>query len=246
MKRLFGTALAIAALGFAGAAHADTTPTAPTGLGHWNFTTTGSTTSVPVHWTPPSSNGGSALTYEITTTPATSTVTTSSSSATLHGLTAGSSYTFSVKATNGGGLWSSATSSSFTTPTAASAPTGVTATAGSGKITVGWSTPSSLGSLAAGAYTVTPRINGVFVLAPPVDDRHGAVLALLSDGEAWSSSALALALGMSPRTVLRALEPLAVAGKVQHHGRGRAQRWVAAPLPGFTTTLLLPGPLPGE
>lgn len=105
--------------------------------------------------------------------------------------------------------------------------------------------PLATVSATSAGYKLTPRSNGVFVLAPPVDDRHGAVLALLSD-EAWSSSALALALRMSPRTVLRALEPLAVAGKVQHHGRGRARRWVAAPLPGFTTTLLLPGPLPGE
>ena len=72
-----------------------------------------------------------------------------------------------------------------------------------------------------------------------------AVLALLADGEAWSSSALALALGASPRTVQRALEALARAGKVQSFGRGRARRWMAPPVPGFPTSLLLPGPLPG-
>jgi hypothetical protein len=87
---------------------------------------------------------------------------------------------------------------------------------------------------------------GVVVLAPPVEDRHAAVIALLADGEAWSSSALALALGASPRTVQRALDALAVAGKVQSYGRGRACRWTTAPVPGFTTTLLLPGPLPSD
>ena len=84
------------------------------------------------------------------------------------------------------------------------------------------------------------------VLARPVDDRHAAVLALLADGEAWSSSALALALGASQRTVQRALDVLAEADKVQPLGRGRARRWMTPPLPGFATTLLLPAPLPGD
>ncbi|KVE86841.1 DNA-binding protein [Burkholderia cepacia] len=84
------------------------------------------------------------------------------------------------------------------------------------------------------------------VLARPVDDRHAAVLALLADGEAWSSSALALALGTSQRTVQRALDVLAEADKVQALGRGRARRWMTPPLPGFATTLLLPAPLPGD
>ncbi|WIM09276.1 helix-turn-helix domain-containing protein [Enhydrobacter sp.] len=85
----------------------------------------------------------------------------------------------------------------------------------------------------------------VVVLAPPVEEKHAAVLAFLADGESWSSSALALALGASARTVQRALEALAEAGKVQSFGRGRARRWMSPPVPGFPTTLLLPGPLPG-
>jgi hypothetical protein len=85
----------------------------------------------------------------------------------------------------------------------------------------------------------------VAVMAPPMDEQHAAVLAFLADGEAWSSSALALALGASQRTVQRALEELAAAGKVQPYGLGRARRWTTPPLAGFTTTLLLPGPLPG-
>jgi DeoR/GlpR family transcriptional regulator of sugar metabolism len=72
------------------------------------------------------------------------------------------------------------------------------------------------------------------------------VLALLADGESWSSSALAIALGASARTVQRALEQLAESGKVQPFGRARARRWMTPPVPGFTTTLLLPGPLPSD
>jgi tetratricopeptide (TPR) repeat protein len=88
------------------------------------------------------------------------------------------------------------------------------------------------------------RARKVVVIAPPVDDQHASVLAFLADGESWSSSALSLALGASARTVQRALDQLAAAGKVQSYGRGRARRWMSRPVPGFTTTLLLPGPLP--
>ncbi len=84
----------------------------------------------------------------------------------------------------------------------------------------------------------------VVVLARPVEEEHGAVLAFLADGESWSSSALALALGTSQRTVQRALDSLAASGMVHALGRGRARRWMMPPLPGFTTTLLLPAPLP--
>jgi DNA-binding transcriptional ArsR family regulator len=84
----------------------------------------------------------------------------------------------------------------------------------------------------------------VVVLARPVDEEHAEVLALLADGESWSSSALALALGTSQRTVQRALDSLGEAGKAQSFGRGRVRRWMAPPVLGFTTTLLLPTPLP--
>jgi predicted ArsR family transcriptional regulator len=84
------------------------------------------------------------------------------------------------------------------------------------------------------------------VLARPVEEEHADVLAFLTDGESWSSSALALALGASQRTVQRALDSLATAGKVQSFGRGRARRWVTPPMPGFTTTLLLPAALPND
>ncbi|MNF01382.1 hypothetical protein D3C80_2003650 [compost metagenome] len=78
------------------------------------------------------------------------------------------------------------------------------------------------------------------MLAPPVEDEHGDVLALLADGEAWSSSSLALALDVSPRTVQRALDTLLENGKAEWFGQGRARRWIAASVPGFPTSLLLP------
>jgi tetratricopeptide (TPR) repeat protein len=97
-----------------------------------------------------------------------------------------------------------------------------------------------------GFVLVPRRVRQVLVLARPVEEEHGAVLAFLSDGESWSSSALALAMGASQRTVQRALDSLAAAGKVQSYGRARARRWMTPPMPGFTTTLLLPAPLPSD
>lgn len=93
-------------------------------------------------------------------------------------------------------------------------------------------------------FVLAPRkTRDVLVLARPVEEKHASVLAFLSDGEPWSSSALALALGTSARTVQRALDELARANKVQSFGHGRARRWMTPPVPGFPTGLLLPGPL---
>ncbi len=97
-----------------------------------------------------------------------------------------------------------------------------------------------------GFALVPHRTREVVVLTWPVEEKHAAVLAFLADGESWSSSALALVLGTSQRTVQRALDSLATAGKVQSFGHGRARRWMTPPVPGFTTTLLLPAPLPGD
>ncbi|TXH39255.1 MAG: helix-turn-helix domain-containing protein [Rhodospirillaceae bacterium] len=97
-------------------------------------------------------------------------------------------------------------------------------------------------------FTVAARDGetDIVVLARPLDEKHAAVLAFLADGESWSSSALALALDTSQRSVQRALEDLARAGKVQSFGQGRARRWITPPMPGFATTLLLTASLPGD
>jgi hypothetical protein len=92
-------------------------------------------------------------------------------------------------------------------------------------------------------FVLCPRGPGeVLVLAPPIESPDAAVLALLADGEAWSTSALALALGWSQRTVQRALRALEDADKVRGLGDGRSRRWLSSPVSGFTTTLLLPAP----
>ncbi|MEA2560408.1 MAG: hypothetical protein QOH06_1912 [Acidobacteriota bacterium] len=107
-------------------------------------------------------------------------------------------------------------------------------------------TLADVGATKRGFALAPRRAAEVVVLARPVEEEHAAVLAFLADGESWSSSALALALGTSQRTVQRAIDSLAAAGKVQSFGRGRARRWMTPPVPGFTTTLLLPAPLPSD
>jgi tetratricopeptide (TPR) repeat protein/biotin operon repressor len=86
----------------------------------------------------------------------------------------------------------------------------------------------------------------IVVLAPPIEGEQASVVALLSDGAAWSTSSLALALGISQRTVQRVLAELESQGRVRAIGQGRARRWQAPPLTDFTTILLLPASLPIE
>jgi hypothetical protein len=115
-----------------------------------------------------------------------------------------------------------------------------------GRLRKALATLAAVSATKAGFALVPRRGREVVVLARAVDEENADVLAFLADGEAWSSSALALALGASQRTVQRALDQLAAAGKVQWFGRGRARRWVTPPVPGFPTTLLLPAPLPSD
>jgi hypothetical protein len=84
----------------------------------------------------------------------------------------------------------------------------------------------------------------VVVLAPPIDGDQASLVALLSDGAAWSTSALAMALGDSQRTIQRALAELETAGRVRSIGQARTRRWLSPPLAGYTTILLLPAALP--
>lgn len=93
---------------------------------------------------------------------------------------------------------------------------------------------------ARGFVLVPHRNMPVAVLMPPIAGEQAALLALLSDGAAWSTSALAQALGTSQRTVQRDLAELQAADRVRSLGQARARRWLAPALTGFTTALLLP------
>jgi hypothetical protein len=113
-----------------------------------------------------------------------------------------------------------------------------------GRLRVALRTLAGVTATKLGFVLVPRRAGEVVMLAPPVTQKHAAVLAFLADGESWSSSALALVLGASQRTTQRALDSLAAEGKVQWVGGGRARRWTSPAVPGFTTLLLLPTSLP--
>jgi hypothetical protein len=99
----------------------------------------------------------------------------------------------------------------------------------------------------ARGFVLRPRDGReVIVISPPIAGEQASLVALLADGAAWSTSALALAVGTSQRTIQRALAELEAAGRVRGIGQARARRWVAAPLAGFATILLLPTSLPGD
>ena len=115
-----------------------------------------------------------------------------------------------------------------------------------GRLRAVLATLASVNATKQGFALVPHDAHDVVVLGRPVEEKHATVLAFLADGESWSSSALALALGSSQRTAQRVLDVLAEAGKVQSFGRGRARRWMTPPIPGIATTLLLPAPLPGD
>ena len=97
-----------------------------------------------------------------------------------------------------------------------------------------------------GGFRLDPSHAGdaaVSVLLPVSESEHAQVLDLLGDGEAWSSSALAVALGVNQRTVQRNLLALETLGRARATGRARAKRWLLAPPSAFATPLLLPGAL---
>jgi hypothetical protein len=96
----------------------------------------------------------------------------------------------------------------------------------------------------ARGFALRPLENrSVAVLEPPIAGDQASLVALLSDGAAWSTSALALALGASQRSIQRALAELEAAGQVRSTGQTRTRRWLSPPLAGFTTILLLPATL---
>lgn len=110
-----------------------------------------------VSFTPPVSNGGTAIIgYTVTSSPGGKTATDTASPLTVTGLTNGTSYTFTVKATNAiGSSVASVASNAVVPATVPNAPTITTLTPGQRQVSVAFAIPANGGSAITG-YTVTP------------------------------------------------------------------------------------------
>ncbi len=139
-----------------------TAPAAPTGV-----SATGGEGSATVTWTAPSPGTSPITSYTVTpyigSTAQSSTVVNGSppaTSATITGLKNGTTYTFTVTATNAVGSGPASEKSNAVTPsapTAPAAPAAPTATPGNASATVTWSAPANNGSPIT-SYTVTPYL----------------------------------------------------------------------------------------
>ncbi len=133
-------------------------PGAPT-----NVTALAGDSAATVSWTAPSSDGGSPITaYTATASPGGATCATGGTlGCTVSGLTNGTTYTFTVTATNGVGTGPASAPSNAVTPAGLpGAPTGVTATAGNGQAQVSWTAPASNGGSTITGYTITGTPGG--------------------------------------------------------------------------------------
>jgi len=105
-------------------------------------------TEATIYWSPPISNGGSAITkYTVTSDPGGLTAISTSSSTTRKGLTNGIPYRFTVIATNSKGDSDNSNQSNPIIPaTTPNAPTTITCTTGDMRIDLSWNIPNNGGS----------------------------------------------------------------------------------------------------
>ena len=129
-----------------------TVPNAPT-IGTATRTGSGEIT---VTFTPPATDGGTPITqYRVISTPGSITAVGAASPLVVTGLTNGTGYTFTARATNAvGNSAESAASNSATPYTVPGAPTIGTATAGVGQVSVTFTAPGSTGGSTIISYTV--------------------------------------------------------------------------------------------
>ncbi len=165
---------------------ASSVPAAPTGV-----TATAGNEKASVTWTAPPNGGGPITKYTITPykngvteqTPTTITGNPPQTNATITGLSNGTSYTFTVTASNEVGESPKSNASNAVTPTAPTvpaAPTGVTATAGNEKASVTWTAPANNGSPIT-KYTITPYIESVAQPSTTITGTPPATSATISE-----------------------------------------------------------------
>jgi hypothetical protein len=131
-----------------------------------NVSASGGNAQAVITWTPPTSNGGAAITgYSVLSTPGSVKVTTmGGTTATMTGLVNGLGYSFTVAATNPAGTGPASAPSNLVVPfTVPGIPTQVFATGGVNQATVNWTAPASNGGSDITSYTVTESPDGTMV-----------------------------------------------------------------------------------
>jgi RHS repeat-associated protein len=184
------TATNSAGTGPASVASNSVTPAAPPGA-PTGVTATGGNTQAVVAWNAPSSNGGAPITsYTVTSTPGGLTATSSTLTATVTGLTNGTSYTFTVTATNWAGTGPPSAASNAVVPAGPpSAPTNASATAGTAQASVSWTASASNNGATITSYTVTSTPGGL--LATVNGTTTTATVTGLANGTSYTFSVTA-------------------------------------------------------
>jgi fibronectin type 3 domain-containing protein len=119
----------------------------------------GGNASVTLGWTAAAANGSAVTSYTATSSPGGFTCTTSGLGCTVSGLTNGTSYTFTVTATNGAGAGPASNAMSATPSGVPSAPGLTSATGGNGSATLTWTAAAGNGSPVS-SYTATSSPGG--------------------------------------------------------------------------------------
>ncbi len=165
-----------------------TAPDSPTGV-----SATASDAQAIVTWSTPTNDGGSAITgYTVTSTPngITATAGGDATTATVTGLTNGTTYIFTVVATNAVGSSAPSLPPNPVTPMVVpGAPTDVTAVAGNAEATVSWTAPTDTGGSGLLVYTVFSNPDGLTAVAAA--PQISASVAGLTNGTRYTFTVIA-------------------------------------------------------
>ena len=155
---------------------------------------TGGASQVALTWTVPASNGGSAITdYVVEYQPSGGSWTTfadgtsTSTSATVTGLTNGTSYSFRVSAVNSAGTGSASSSVTVTAGALPGAPTTVRVLAGARQISASWTAPANNGGSDISDYVVQYCTGGsCTTFSDGTSTTASAVITGLTNGTAYT------------------------------------------------------------
>jgi len=159
--------------------------------------------SIVLSWSVPPNGGSTITSYTVTyisQSPPALTIIVLTNSATITGLTNGTSYSFTILATNSIGNSGSTNPITATPAIVPTAPLSVIATKGNGSVDITWTIPSSNGGSQITSYTITATIvsSGFIVSTSSVSGTSGTILGL-TNGTEYKFTVFAInSIGSSP------------------------------------------------